>query len=542
MTGTNNDRQPDLLDDFWNALRSNPATQPPSELDPSTADFVRDIERELHPSDPNARFVATLRTWLHRASPLASQADGVVTMMPPAVTTTPRAGSDTTPERPIIKRFGSVGRELLEIAAIVVVVVVVALLLRQVFRDDPNDGQLADQGTEGVGVPPGDDTLPIYQIAISAYAEDDAGKQLLLVEADGSTLVPLTQPSDVAFYVGMSSWSPDGSKVVYVGPASGGDLIVQNLMTGESYSLPGTTNATWPRWSPDGSTIAFVALNASRGHDVFVVPSSGGEPRNLTNNEAEEFIPTWSPDGSMLAFAAHDGSRSGIYVIDSDGSNLRNVSNQPVDVTGPSWSPDGTRIAFNSHPNGNADIYVTDLTTNVVSNITNSPDAELHAVWSPDGETIAYTHLASDTEGLTNLWLIDADGTNRRELIADDAYATIHAVWSPDGERLAATMQPFGQQDTVLWSLVVVNRDGSDYRVLSDRAAELDAPAWRPGTNADVILDIFAPGQSPTPTIIPSHAPTPLSEPGSAPTGELLISTRSDGEQRLLIIAVDGSQ
>ena len=331
---------------------------------------------------------------------------------------------------------------------------------------------------------------------------------------------------------------PTDAHLAYAGSDQQLGIQVLDVVTGETRTLSGTNNGIWPRWSPDGTTIVYLGTNADGAQDLFTIDVNGGAPHNLTNDEANEMPPVWSPDGSLIAFAADNGSSSDIFVIDSDGGNLRNVSNQPADVIGPSWSPDGTRIAFNSHPSGIADIYITDLTTRRHLQHHELPGLRMYAVWSPDGETIAYTRGTPENDGLTHLWLMDADGSNRRELIADDAYATIYAVWSPDSEQVAAIMLPFERRDTVAWSLIVVNRDGSNARTLTERAAELDAPAWRPGTSTAVMLAIPVPEPTPSPTIIPSRD---LRDTDRL-NGDLLLPLRVDGHnRRLFVMPADGS-
>jgi hypothetical protein len=79
--------------------------------------------------------------------------------------------------------------------------------------------------------------------------------------------------------------------------------------------------------------------------------------------------------------------------------------------------------------------------------------------WSPSGERIAFV-----TKG--NLWVADADGTHRGELVRD----ADEPAWSPNGRRLAFTRK--GQVYTV-------RVDGLDERVLATGAH----PAWSPDGN-----------------------------------------------------------
>ena len=80
--------------------------------------------------------------------------------------------------------------------------------------------------------------------------------------------------------------------------------------------------------------------------------------------------------------------------------------------------------------------------------------------WSPNGERIAFV-----TKG--NLWVADADGTHRGELVPD----ADEPAWSPNGRRLAFTRK--GQVYTV-------RVDGLDERVLAYRRAPCVVARWEP--------------------------------------------------------------
>src|ERR1044072_7168181 len=53
--------------------------------------------------------------------------------------------------------------------------------------------------------------------------------------------------------------------------------------------------------------------------------------------------------------------------------------------------------------------------------------------WSPDGKKVAF---ASDRGGSYEIWTMDADGTNLRQLTFNSPPNTSFPVWSPDGTRL----------------------------------------------------------------------------------------------------------
>ena len=83
-----------------------------------------------------------------------------------------------------------------------------------------------------------------------------------------------------------------------------------------------------PRWSPDDRWIAFQAITAMTFEStIFVVPSSGGQPRAITH--ANDFRGlAWLPDSSGIVFSSSDGSTM-LYPATH---NLRTVRVDGVDI------------------------------------------------------------------------------------------------------------------------------------------------------------------------------------------------------------------
>jgi dipeptidyl aminopeptidase/acylaminoacyl peptidase len=93
-----------------------------------------------------------------------------------------------------------------------------------------------------------------------------------------------------------------------------------------------------PQVSPDGKQVAFVLrdtdLAANKGvTDLWLAPTQGGEPRQLTNSPAGESNPRWDDDGRLYFLSTRSGSNQ-IWVIDPRGGEASQVSQIPVDVGG----------------------------------------------------------------------------------------------------------------------------------------------------------------------------------------------------------------
>ncbi len=105
-------------------------------------------------------------------------------------------------------------------------------------------------------------------------------------------------------------------------------------------------------------------------------------------------------------------------------------------------SPDGRTIVFNLL----GDIYSVPAVGGVATQLTRGLSYDLYPVWSPDGAQIAYI---SDASGADNLWVMRADGTNRRPVTREGEQAHLSSEseranvfseieWMPDGSGLVS--------------------------------------------------------------------------------------------------------
>lgn len=93
-------------------------------------------------------------------------------------------------------------------------------------------------------------------------------------------------------------------------------------------------------------------------------------------------------------------------------------------------SPDGQRVVFDLL----GDLYVMPIAGTggtPATRLTNGPAFDMQPRFSPDGRRIAF---ASDRGGLTNIWVMDADGGNARAVSRETDWWVNSPTWSPDGQ------------------------------------------------------------------------------------------------------------
>lgn len=177
-----------------------------------------------------------------------------------------------------------------------------------------------------------------------------------------------------------------------------------------------------PHYSPDGRWIAFTWRRA-KGRDVYVLPSSGGEPRRLTFDgpgQAEDgLVVGWTPDSTRIVFLSSRASAaSGLvraYSVPLGGGLAEPL---PLDRAGLlSFSPDGKSVAYNRifinyelrkrYVGGRAqDIYTYNFDAKRLTRLTDWKGTDTAPMWF--GHTI---YFLSDRgpNFRANIWAYDLD-------------------------------------------------------------------------------------------------------------------------------------
>ncbi len=112
------------------------------------------------------------------------------------------------------------------------------------------------------------------------------------------------------------------------------------------------------------------------------------------------------------------------------------ITEVPINVQEGTWmdvdvSPDGRRIAFSLL----GDIYTMPIAGGTPTRISEGLAWEVHPRFSPDGSRIAFT---SDRGGGDNIWIMNADGSDARQLTDETFRLLNQPTWSPDGRFIAA--------------------------------------------------------------------------------------------------------
>lgn len=298
-----------------------------------------------------------------------------------------------------------------------------------------------------------------------------------------------------------------------------------------------------PQISPDGGHVVYALQWVKREEEkkvsnLWVVSTSGGQPRPFTHGEHRDSNPHWSPDGQTIAFLSNreDEEQSQIYLLPFAGGEARKLTDLKGTPGSFSWSPDGetlllsfrkkapdalereedetkkklgivarriTRADFRMDgagylPQERWHVWTVDVASGAAKQITSGAYDEQAPCWSPDGNKIAFISNRSEKPDLTpeldDVFVMPLQGGEAQRLPTNEG-GKMGLRFSPGG----AWLSYVGKEGAGNWwrhnQLWVVNVDGaSQARSLTDNRTihvsnstigdvadrPLTAPIWTP--------------------------------------------------------------
>lgn len=256
------------------------------------------------------------------------------------------------------------------------------------------------------------------------------------------------------------AWSPDGRQVVFTTDMSG-RFNLWKVSAGGGWPIQLTqsddvqSNAVW---SPDGKWIVFQQDHAGNEmHDLYAIPSEGGEVINLTNtDQIREVGPRWSPDGKTLAIGYKPKTSSvvDIALLDWQTRQVRQLTHESAKDRlwgAVAWRPDGKVIYANRMQVGftDSDVYSIDVASGKAENLTPHTGQVLYngSSLSPDGKTLLIT--SNQKGGYQNVALLDL-ATKKLTWVTDTNWEAFAGDFSPDGKSFTYGLNEDGRTDAYL--------------------------------------------------------------------------------------------
>lgn len=266
-----------------------------------------------------------------------------------------------------------------------------------------------------------DEARKIYRRLIANYSDQTQevalARQRLSLLADGrasDSAKPLfTQIELTNKLYNEAALSPDGQHLAFVADGSVWTVPVHGKVRRNLAGVPVRLTepmAAWGplTWSADGKWIAFNSQKA-----MFVIPSSGGEPKQLALERLAAGQPSdlrlsLSPGGKSIAYTAFENtnplkpSPPIVYLATVEGGETRRFIPEPA--TQPAFSPDGNKLAYLAVKptetlvgGQKRTIRLTEVWTRPIGDgeavlVSKLPGWAVSPTWSPDGRYLTFLH------------------------------------------------------------------------------------------------------------------------------------------------------
>ena len=179
--------------------------------------------------------------------------------------------------------------------------------------------------------------------------------------------------------------------------------------------------------SVGGATI-LVAATDRQTSDLWSVPLSGGEPRQVTRDDSLRqgmagTVPRITADGNRLIFPSERSGNLELWLKDLTAGNATRLTSGPGAKDRPAMTPDGTTVAWNQGDRGSRSLHVMGIRTGTPRRVCNGC-GELVDISSD-----ARSALTISRGRLLRISLADGPPS---EILNNPAITPVHASFSPD--------------------------------------------------------------------------------------------------------------
>ena len=330
-----------------------------------------------------------------------------------------------------------------------------------------------------------EDGTPVAEASSLTWTSTDP--TIVGVDSDGK-LMPAGIGS--ALVIANTPWGTTDSAMVYVL----GEILVTSTRGGnvDVYSFdrdrPDTLHRVTEQpgselsatYSPDGSKIVYVS-DQGGNLDIVVLDSDGSNPVQLTTTLALEGSPAWTPDGGRILYESDLGGSSQIWIMNADGSEQVQLTQGDYANYRPSVSPDGQRVLLASSRDKNYEIYLMNLDGSNQENLTQTPGNETMPLWLTDS-TIAFVQENGRGRNMQrSVVQMTLNVTRDVALLGAQGLMVTEFSVSADGDMLAATVSAQGARgvENRLY-IIPLTADGVPVEVLrADAGDQLVSPSFR---------------------------------------------------------------
>ncbi|MEP7336597.1 MAG: LpqB family beta-propeller domain-containing protein, partial [Acidobacteriota bacterium] len=318
-------------------------------------------------------------------------------------------------------------------------------------------------------------------IAFTRRASNEIGLYLIPSLGGAERKIAALAPTLLPEFPVPLSWTPDSEWLAVQDKSSLQEpysICLVARETGEKRRLttPQTkTGDERPTVSPDGKTILFTRTRNPEMNDLYLVPITGGELRQvLFDQETSVSSPTWTPDGRAILFISRRDGADGLWKVPESGGIPVKVEAVRENLSGFVLSRLGNRLAW-AQSVDDTNIWRLELDAMgkpkaAPQQLITSTRMEVDARFSPDGSKIAF---ASPRSGSWQIWVAESEGQHPVQLTSFNGPLTGSPRWSPDGRQIAFDSRAAGHTD-----IYVISAEGGKPRRLTTEPFHEALPSW----------------------------------------------------------------
>ena len=336
--------------------------------------------------------------------------------------------------------------------------VLIVLILPATLFGQADDGLSLDlylelEGVSGPRLSP-DGSQIIYTRQWVDKVNDRRESSLWIMNADGSRNRFLVEGSN-------ARWSPSGDRITYT--ASGkpvGTQIFVRWMDAEGAVSQITRVEKSPgsiEWSPSGDSIGFTMLVEEKNSWSIDLPS---RPEGAKWTETPKIVERLSYRRDRQGFT--DTGYRHIFVVPASGGTPRQITSGDFNHSSVEWTPDGASILFSGLRTDDADyqwreshIYAVDVATRQIRQLTDHHGPDSGPLVSPDGTKIVYVGYdwTEDTFVERKIFVANIDGSNAHLASGDWDRSPSNITWNASGSGVYFTASDSGLRNLHFLSL-----------------------------------------------------------------------------------------
>jgi serine/threonine protein kinase/Tol biopolymer transport system component len=185
-----------------------------------------------------------------------------------------------------------------------------------------------------------------------------------------------------------------------------------------------------PAFSPDTLSIVFFLRELGPMGDLWVIPSGGGTPRQLTHDLTEASGPIWTPDGRFIIFSSMRGGSRTLWRMRPEGGTPEPLTVGVGEDLEPALSRDGRTLLY-TNVRDQWEVRGYNVVTGAERVIVQGRRQMIFPRVSPDGSKMAFFGFGDS--GDVQIFVVPMTGGAVQQLTQGKGRINTHPRWSPDG-------------------------------------------------------------------------------------------------------------